>query len=275
MLEEARQRAERSLPAEQILYSVTRAHQNYYLHDLADRPSQRIVQPLNKGTAPAILYALLRIAQADSDAIVSILPCDHYYSSESAFTATLESALEIAEQQAGSVLLLGAQPNGPEVEYGWIEIGEAVAGHSGLFHVEGFREKPPLAIAQALFGSGSLWNTFVMVGHVRAFLDMAWATVPGLLQILETAKVTSDPGAEIRIPNSIYDRITSVDFSRQVLAPATDRLLAFRLKNMEWSDLGDPYRVLVTVVEKTGDLPGWAKLWPELETMPHIQTASA
>jgi mannose-1-phosphate guanylyltransferase len=111
LLEDARQRAERSLPAEQILFSVTRAHEKYYLRDLADRPSQRIVQPSNKGTAPAILYALMRIAQADSDAIVSILPCDHYYSPESAFTATLESALEIAEQRADSVVLLGAQPN--------------------------------------------------------------------------------------------------------------------------------------------------------------------
>jgi mannose-1-phosphate guanylyltransferase len=232
------------------------------------------VQPFNKGTAPAILYALLRIAQADSDAIVSILPSDHYYSTESGFTATLESAMEIAEQRAGSVVLLGAQPNGPEVEYGWIEIGGTLAGHAGLFRVEGFREKPPLAQAQDLFRSGSLWNTFVMVGHVRAFLDMAWATVPSLLQVLESIKVTSLPG-EIRIPDSTYDRIAPMDFSRKILVPATDHLLAFRLENIEWSDLGDPYRVLVTLVEKTGDLPAWAKLWPEAETTSHGATVNA
>jgi len=96
LLEEARQRAERSFPEEQILFSLTRAHENHYLRRLADRQSQRVVQPLNTGTAPAILSTLTRIAQADPDAVVSILPCDHYYSSESAFSAALESALVIA-----------------------------------------------------------------------------------------------------------------------------------------------------------------------------------
>jgi mannose-1-phosphate guanylyltransferase len=267
LLGETRRRAERSLSADQILYSVTRMHEKYYLHDLVDRPSQRIVQPFNKGTAPAILYALMRIAQTDSDAIVSILPCDHYYSPESAFTATLESAFDIAEQRIGSVVLLGAQPNGPEIEYGWIERGQAIDGHSGLFQVESFREKPPLPVAQTLFRNGSLWNTFVMIGHVGAFLKMAWASVPSLLRTLESIELQPPPGEEIQIPGFVYDRIAPVDFSRQILAPAKARLLALQLENTEWTDLGDPYRVLVTLLETTGELPRWAKLWPEADTL--------
>jgi hypothetical protein len=31
---------------------------------------------------------------------------------------------------------------------------------------------------------------------------------------------------------------------------------------MERNDLGNPYRVLATIVEKNGELPGWARLWP-------------
>jgi mannose-1-phosphate guanylyltransferase len=156
LLEETMHRAERSIPPEQIVFSLMQAHRQYYLPSLGSGPSPRIVQPFNKGTAPAILYALMRIAQTDADAIVSIFPCDHYYSPESAFTAALESALEIADQRTDSVVLFGAQPNEAEIEYGWIEIGEAVGGHAGLFRVEGFQEKPPLALAQALLGSGSL-----------------------------------------------------------------------------------------------------------------------
>src|SRR6516162_5140595 len=180
LLEEARQRAERSFPAEQILFSLTRAHEDHYLRYLADRPSQRIVQPLNKGTAPAILSALMRIAQTDAEAIVSILLCNHYYSSESAFTAALESAFEIAEQRTESVIVLGTQPTRAETECGWIETGEAIGGYYELFRVKGFQEKPSLALAEALLGGGSLWNTSVMVGHVGAFLAIAWATVPSL-----------------------------------------------------------------------------------------------
>src|SRR5580704_8628521 len=265
LLEETRHRAERTVPPGQILYSVTRAHEAYYLPSLADRLSQTIVQPSNRGTAPAILSALMRISHTDPNAVVIILPCDHYYSPESTFTATMESAFAIAEQRSRSVVLLGIEPKGPDVEYGWIEVGEIVPGHSGVFQVGAFREKPPLLQAEALLKAGSLWNTFVMVGRVSAFLEIGRATVPGLLQVLESLQVTTTTG-EIRIPDALYEQIASTDFSRQVLSAATDRLLALRLADVEWSDLGDPYRVLVTLVEKNGYLPNWAKLWPEAST---------
>jgi hypothetical protein len=39
-----------------------------------------------------------------------------------------------------------------------------------------------------------------------------------------------------------------------------EALLAHRLAKGEWTDLGDPYRVFVTLLERNGSLPGWAKL---------------
>ena len=51
LLAQARQRAERSIGSERILFALTGAHQDYYLEDLGDCPSQRVVQPRNKGTA--------------------------------------------------------------------------------------------------------------------------------------------------------------------------------------------------------------------------------
>lgn len=276
LLEETWLRAKRSIPPEQILFCVTRSHQNHYRRYLMGRPSQRIVQPLNKGTAPAIICALERIAQADPDAIVAILPSDHYYSSESAFTAALESAMNVAEQQAESVVVLGAQPNRAEVEYGWIEIGESVSGYSGLFRVKGFQEKPPVDRARALLRTGSLWNTFVMVGRLSSFLEMAWATVPRLTEALESMEmIAAGPGSEVRVPESIYSQIPSTDFSRQVLAQAHANLLALRLENCDWNDLGDPYRVLSTLVEKEGDLPSWARLWPPAQRDPGSLRAAA
>jgi hypothetical protein len=114
-----------------------------------------------------------------------------------------------------------------------------------------------------------------MVGRVSAFLEIGRATVPDLLQVLESSEVTN-PGGETRIPDAVYDRIASTDFSRQVLSAATDRLLALRLADVEWSDLGDPYRVLVTLLEKNGYLPDWAKLWPEASTStPRASAATA
>src|SRR5271165_248893 len=273
LFEATQQRAERSIPANHILFALNRAHEPYY-RDLIRSGLNSIVQPFNRGTAPAILYGLMHIARLDRDAIVSILPCDHYYSPETAFEAALEMGQEIAEQHTDSVLLLGAPPKGPETEYGWIQTGQRI-GRDGLFHVQGFKEKPTLAVAENLYKTGSLWNMFVMVGHVHAFLDIASQTMHHLLTALEPHLTVTRSNNEIRIPDQLYNQIAATDFSSQVLASVTDRLLALRLHKLEWSDLGDPYRVLATLVERDGDLPAWAKLWSEPEDESHAAAATA
>jgi mannose-1-phosphate guanylyltransferase len=259
LLEEARQRTERSIRPEQILFALTKAHQAYYLRDLGHRPCQRIVQPSNRGTAPPILYSLSHIAQIDPDAIVAVLPCDHYYSDENAFTLALESSFGTAAMKPESVVLLGAQPNAPEVEYGWIEVGAAV--DEELFQVSGFHEKPPLYVAEHLFKTGGLWNTFVMVGHVDAFLRMSWAAAPGLLEEFQSRLAESGRNSETQIPDSLYDWVAPMDFSRQVLSPGTRHLVTLLLGNMEWHDLGDPDRVVSTLLARNSELPSWARRW--------------
>src|SRR5580698_9994500 len=89
LLAQTCQRAQRSIPADRILIPVSSAHRSFYLHEPGIRPSHRIVQPANKGTAPAIVHSLLSIARHSRDALVAILPSDHHYSDEQAFTVTL------------------------------------------------------------------------------------------------------------------------------------------------------------------------------------------
>jgi len=263
LLEQTRQRAERSIPREQIVVALTKSHRVFYLQESGIRPSQRIVQPANKGTAPPILYSLLSIEQNDKDAIVAILPCDHHYSDEPAFTAALESAFDIAAQYSDSVVLLGAVPDGPEVEYGWIELGPAVCrAGSTSFHVRGFCEKPAFEVARELLERGSLWNTFVMVGHVRGFLEMVNVALRGALKALLKSQLWA--GSEVRIQDSLYDRIHSVDFSRAVLAVHTRQLVALRVGHTGWSDLGHPERVMA-VLQTAGLEPGWMKEWRQLK----------
>jgi mannose-1-phosphate guanylyltransferase len=260
LIQQAWQRAERSIYPEQIVFSLTRAHEDYY-RDLADRTSQRVVQPANKGTAPAILSALLCISQRDPNAIVAVLPCDHYYSQERVFTSSLDSAFLIAEARTGSIVLLGAEPKAPEVEYGWIEIGKTLAGPSRVFRVRAFQEKPSLLIAERLLASGSFWNTFVMVGHVNAFLDIAMASVPNLLQALHATRIRLAGDGETQIAAWLYDHIAPTDFSRQVLSPGARRLVTMPLGDVEWNDLGDPDRVLSTLLTSPLELPSWAARW--------------
>lgn len=140
-------------------------------------------------------------------------------------------------------------------------MGYVLGGHPGLFRVAGFQEKPPLAIAEHLLRRGSLWNTFVMVGDVNAFLELAFASVPGLMRALRSAPIFSVSDSEKRIAEWLYNRIDPADFSRQVLSPGAERLVTLRLGAVEWNDLGDPDRVISTLLESGLELPSWATRW--------------
>jgi mannose-1-phosphate guanylyltransferase len=248
-------RAERNIPPAQILFALTHGHREFYVQDLEDFESQRIVQPANKGTAPAILFSVLSIEGMDDDALIAILPSDHYYSDESRFTAALDSAFEIAAERPESVVLIGAEPDRPEVEYGWIALGASAGAKRGeLHHVRAFLEKPTLDVAQTLLGEHSAWSTFVMVGHVRAFLEMVAQAIPNVLKAVRRARLWT--GFETHIEESVYSRLPSTDFSGQVLSLQAGRLLVLRVRGLGWSDLGHPGRVL-TVLEGIKLRPRW------------------
>ena len=258
LLAQTCQRAQRSIPADRILIPVSSTHRSFYLHEPGIRPSHRIVQPANKGTAPAIVHSLLSIERHSRDALVAVLPSDHHYSDEPAFTATLELAFDRAARHGDSVVLLGSPARSPHTEYGWIEPGPPLAGSSTSFEVRGFREKPSADLAGELFRQGALWNTFVMVGRVRAFLDMVGAARTGLLRAFPPDWLWS--GAEVNIPAWLYDRFYATDFSRDILSLQAHRLIALKMEHNEWNDLGRPERVM-DVLQAAGLRPWWMKEW--------------
>jgi len=81
LIEQTRQRVELAIPKDRIFYTLNRSHERYYVPLLFDVLLARlVVQPVNRGTAPAILYALMRLGLADPNAHVALFPCDHYMS---------------------------------------------------------------------------------------------------------------------------------------------------------------------------------------------------
>ena len=261
LLEQTISRAARSVSPEQTIVALTHKHARYYDLDLADSRCLKLVQPSNRGTAAAIITGLFQIARKNPDAIVTILPSDHYYSDETAFTGALESALDISESKCRSVILLGAQPIGPETEFGWIELGSC--DDRGVYAVRSFQEKPTPQAAERLFRSGALWNTFVAVGSVNAFLSLAFSTVADLAIAL-SGEVWEEPSRRsFHIPESMYSRIPATDFSKKVLSPAAPKLLAVHLKAMGWHDLGQPDRVVSVVRAREKKPPSWMYRWEE------------
>lgn len=259
LFDQTRLRAARSIPGNRTILALTSAHEPFYDKALYGDPALKLIQPVNRGTAPAIILSLLRIARQAPDALVAVLPSDHYFSDEGVFTSSLERAFHVAGMRRESVVLLGARPTGPDVDFGWIDLGAPVG--ENLFRARGFEEKPNLAVAERLFRSGALWNTFVMVGPVTAFLWMAFVSEPRLVAELDGWLPNSTEKSDLHVPAWLYDTIPVSDFSRQVLSRNAHRLLVLRLNKMDWHDLGHPNRVLSVVRSRRDEMPAWMYAW--------------
>ena len=250
LLAHTRCRLAPAIPPERTVFAVVKDHERFYNAELGDvAPSRLVVQPANRGTTPAIICSLLRIASLEEDPIVAFFPTDHHYSKESRFVASVRLAIEVVRDRAHSLVVLGTSADRAEVEYGWIEPDGMLPCRltNSLFQVRRFWEKPSVQVAQALQARGCLWNTFVMMGRVSTFLEMLKAAVPDLLQAFRGA-IGWSAAVEARFDTEraerFYATLAPGDFSRQVLSVCADRLAVLRLGNVGWSDLGTPERVL-------------------------------
>ena len=260
LLEQARRRAERSIPGNRVLFSLTRDHETFYSPLLADCRPQWMVQPFNRGTGAAIVSSLAFIARRQPEALAAIFPSDHHYSDENVVVQAVENAFELAEAEPHCLVLLGARPTGPEVEYGWVDLGDPIPFRAGAYRVRNFYEKPSGELAGLLLRRQALWNTFVMVGPVLTFLEAICSAAPGVVGALGQSAMPRAPRGEIRLEESAYARIPPVDFSRQVLSAAPDRLIVHRLGPVAWNDLGDCNRA-VDALLRAGFRPDWVQRW--------------
>jgi len=259
LLDRTRRRAELVARPDQHVVVVSRPHEPYYrglASDLA--PDRLVVQPRNAGTAAGIMYPLLRIRQLAGDVPVAIFPSDHYVSDDGLFVTAVAHAVAVVRAQPRFVVLLGVEASTPETEYGWIDPHAVPLPLSGepAFPIRRFWEKPSLRLAERLFERGALWNSFVMVGWVDAFLRLTRRVAPDLITAFDPLRLAIGGPGEPEAAQRVYAALESSGFSERVLVPGTDDLLTVRLKSADWSDWGHPQRVMATV-RRTGWRPAW------------------
>jgi len=127
LLRQTRARLDPLFSGDRQVFVVSCAHEKYYSKELADaKDSLVIAQPINRGTAIAIIVALVRIMQDDPDAVVGFFPCDHYYSDDESFRSAVTSATSGAERFPQSLVIVGAEADHAETAHGWIEPGPPV-----------------------------------------------------------------------------------------------------------------------------------------------------
>ena len=252
LLNQTRRRVALSIEPSRTSIVVTQKHRRFYeplAHEIS--PALLLEQPANKGTAPAILYALLSVAAKSPKAIVALFPSDHFFADDEGFMSHIDVALDAVVVQPETVVLLGITPTAPEREYGWIEAEPSVlaGAQRSITRVRKFWEKPSPHLATALMDRGCLWNSFVMVGRVDALLRMTRKALPELYANFAAIMPSLGTTAERNALAKLYSKIDDANFSHEVLAARPQDLAVMRVGDVGWSDLGEPARVLATLAQ--------------------------
>jgi mannose-1-phosphate guanylyltransferase len=246
LLRQTRDRAALGIPPSRTVVIASGWHAPYFASEFrGGAASPVLVQPLDRGTAAGVLLPAHWISWRDPEATVAIFPSDHFVQEDSVFMEHVIRVARAASRRSEWITLLGAQPTGPETEYGWIEPGDPVdAASPTIWRVRRFREKPCPEEAVECFENGWLWNTFVMIAPVGALLEAGRRALPGLDALLSGIAPSAGTPREPAAIAEAYARAPTANFSEAVLRSSSRLAVSPLPARLVWSDWGTPGRVL-------------------------------
>ncbi|MBS1796334.1 MAG: hypothetical protein JSS81_20960 [Acidobacteria bacterium] len=252
LLTTTRKRIARHFPPENVFFSLTESHEEFYRPLLDAVPAEnKIVQTANRGTAAAMLFSLFRLAKIDPEAVAGFFPADHYVSDDVVFMNHVADAYRAVANKPEAVVLVGIEPLTPKSSYGWIEPCplETAQFYPGVRKIGRFWEKPTTREAAQLMKRGGLWNSFVIVGRVKNLIALFRKHLPDLYRLFAVGRLAVGTFAEHFTMGSIYRMIETHDLSFDVLERCREELYVLHAGGLSWSSLADPEEVLLKMAQ--------------------------
>jgi mannose-1-phosphate guanylyltransferase len=246
MLEQTVARLRPLIPPDRI-WTVTNSEQASELKkQLPPAARKRVItEPVGRNTAAAIALAVLHVRQtARGDALLAVLPADHYIANPERYRIIVRAALEVARRK-GRMVVLGIPPTRPETGFGYIErMGDALDSKGfPVYAVRRFTEKPALAVAKVYAGSGDYhWNAGMFFWRASTFLENLDKHLPKTFAALESLGESIGKSSYDRKLRAIYPKLENISVDYAILEPATRHPGAPSVfvipAEIGWSDIG-------------------------------------
>jgi len=206
------------------------------LRETGLNPSNVLLEPLGRNTAPALTLAALSAMQDGADPVLVVTPADQTVTDAQAFTQTLQDAIRRAAD--GSIVILGITPDRAETGFGYIR-GDA----DGLaFRVAEFVEKPDAATAERYVTAGNyFWNSGMFVLRASAWIKALERFRPDILAATRLAWEQRQVDAKfVRPGKAEFAAIPaeSIDYAVMERCPGSSIAMQMLALNAGWSDLG-------------------------------------
>ncbi|QWF23689.1 NTP transferase domain-containing protein [Nocardioides sp. LMS-CY] len=204
-----------------------------------------IAEPSPRDSMAAIGLAAALLERSDPDAVMGSFAADHVIADPDAFAEAVRRAVQVARDDW--LVTLGIEPTFPSSAFGYVHVGDPVAGHDGAAVVQEFVEKPSVATAEGYLATGRYrWNAGMFVVRPRVLLDLLGKWHPEFAADLRAIAADRD-----RLPE-LWPGLPKIALDHAVAEPAADAgRVAVVPSSFHWEDIGD-FDALATLLEGAG-----------------------
>ena len=228
------------IPRENILIVTGVPYKDLVMEQLPGiDPSQVLLEPLRRNTAPCIAYATYKILQRNPNATVVVAPSDHLILNEIDFLQVIQSGLHFAAAN-DFLITLGIKPTRPETNYGYIQMNPAdkrPSDNQMAFRVKTFTEKPNAELAKVFVESGEFfWNSGIFIWNLQAIKQALKVHLPDISILFENGSEKYYTPAETAFIQKAYSECPNISIDYGIMEKAKNVYMF--AADVGWSDLG-------------------------------------
>jgi mannose-1-phosphate guanylyltransferase len=198
-----------------------------------------IIEPDPRGTASVIGLAATVLAKKDPDAVMIVLPSDHYIRNVDLFRLVMRVAVDVAGKNY--LVTLGITPTSPATGYGYIQRGEPLSEQFDYpaYHVKRFKEKPEQTGAlEMLRQIDHSWNSGMFIWRADVILKEFARLMPRLKVALDRIGVAWGTAEQETVLRNEWMPIRSETIDYGVMEFA-ERVAVLPASDLGWNDIGN------------------------------------
>jgi mannose-1-phosphate guanylyltransferase len=221
-------------------YVVTTEEQEHDLISQApDLPLENfLIEPTPRGTASVVGLAAAVLAKRDPQAVMLVLPADHFIRNRDLFHRIMRVAVQVAQKDF--LVTLGITPTFPATGYGYIQQDAILPDKFELpvYRVLHFTEKPDEDKAiSMLAGGGYSWNSGMFIWRVDCILNEFSRLMPDLTAVLSCIRAAWGTSEQAQVLKTEWPKLKPETIDYGIMEHAAN-VAVLPASGLEWSDVG-------------------------------------